>query len=76
MKPAPRLPIALVFSLAIGLGGCAVGQRLGWHATPADATASVRASCEAATRTLTGRDDHATAIDACIEAKTRQGLRD
>lgn len=74
MKPAKLLAIAFV--LATGLGGCAVGQRLGWHAAPADATASVRASCEDATRTLTGRADYATALDACIEAKMRQGLRD
>jgi hypothetical protein len=57
------------------LGGCAVGQRLGWNATPVDATDRVRASCEEATRTLKGGPDHATALRACLEAKTRQGVR-
>jgi hypothetical protein len=74
MKPAQVLISALV--LATALAGCAVGQRLGWRAAPAEATASVRASCEDATRTLVGKADHATALGACLEAKTRQGLRD
>ena len=54
------------------LGGCAVGQRLGWTTTRADATDRVRASCEEATRTLKGGPDHATALRACLGAKTRQ----
>lgn len=54
------------------LGGCAVGQRLGWTPTRADATDRVRASCEEATRTLEGGPDHATALRACLDAKTRQ----
>jgi hypothetical protein len=73
MKPAQALVIAL--ALATGLAGCAVGQRLGWRTTPAEATASVRSSCDDATRTLAGGPGHATALEACVEAKTRQGLR-
>jgi hypothetical protein len=58
--------------MATSLAGCANGQRLGWTTTRADATDRVRASCEEATRTLKGGPDHATALQACLDAKTRQ----
>ena len=54
------------------LGGCAIGQRLGWTATQSEATDRVRTSCEEATRTLKNGPDHATALRACLDAKTRQ----
>jgi hypothetical protein len=65
--------IALMLACTTALGACAVGQRLGWTSTPrADATDRVKASCEDATRTLKGGPDHATALRACLDAKTRQ----
>ena len=67
-----RIRIGLVAVIGLGLGGCAIGTRLGWHAervTPSDA---IRAHCEANVRTLNGQPDHDTALRACMEAKTRQ----
>jgi len=73
-----RKRTALLFSLpllALTLGGCALGTRLGWNARVDAPTEAVRASCNDAVRTLEGEPDHATALRACLEAKTRQGVR-
>jgi hypothetical protein len=70
-----RIRLLATCLVATSLAGCAVGQRLGWTATRADATDRVRASCEEATRTLQGGPDHGTALRACLEAKTRQRVR-
>ena len=67
-----RIRLLAMAVVAASLAGCAVGQRLGWTATRVDATDRVRASCEEATRTLKGGPDHATALRACLDAKTRQ----
>lgn len=74
-----RIRVATTLAAAALLGGCAtgqrMGQRMGWTATPADATALVQASCDEATRSLKGGPDHGTALSACLDAKTRQHLR-
>ena len=57
---------------AAALGGCAVGEKLGWQRTHEPPSAVVQASCDAATQTLKGGPDHATAHRACVDAKTRQ----
>ena len=67
-----RVRLVTTCLVATLLGGCAVGQRLGWTTTRLDATDRVRAGCEEATRTLKGGPDHDTALRACLEAKTRQ----
>jgi hypothetical protein len=54
------------------LGGCAVGDKLGWHRGHEPATEVQLASCDAATATLKGRADHDTAHRACVSAKARQ----
>jgi hypothetical protein len=61
--------IAVAASL---LGGCAVGQRLGWQRTHEPATEVQVASCDAATATLKDRPDHGVAHRACVDAKARQ----
>ena len=67
-----RIASLTAFAAAL-LGGCTLGQRLGWTAGDrTDATDAVRASCEQATRTLKGGPDHGTAQRACVDAKTRQ----
>ena len=75
MHASTRFPLAAALA-AILLGGCAVGQRLGWTATTdRGASDDIRASCEESTRTLKGRPDYDTALGACLEAMTRQHLR-
>lgn len=67
-----RLRIGLAALVALGVSGCAIGTRLGWHAervTPSDA---IRANCELNVKTLSGQPDHDTAMRACVEAKSRQ----
>ena len=64
--------IAATIALSGLLGGCAVGQRLGWHHEHAPATEVVVAHCDEATSTLKGRPDHDTTQRACVDAKTRQ----
>ncbi len=67
-----RVRIGLVALVALGVGGCAIGTRLGWYAervTPSDA---IRANCELNVKTLQGRPDHDTAMRACVDAKSRQ----
>ena len=61
--------------IATLLGGCAVGQRLGWTTTRVDATAEVKASCEENTRSLARSPSQDEAMAACMDAKTRQHLR-
>ena len=57
---------------AVLLGGCAAGQKLGWHGYHPPASAVQVASCDAATATLNGRPDHDVAHRACVDAKARQ----
>ena len=64
--------VALLALAAGALGGCAVGQKLGWHRSHEPATEVVQASCDKATSTLKGKPDHDTAYESCVEAKTRQ----
>lgn len=68
--------LRIVFTAGLAgslLGGCALGQRLGWTTRhDVDATEAVRVSCEEATRTLANGPDHGTAQRACLDAKTRQ----
>ena len=66
---------ALLFAASLATQGCAIGARLGWTGTHAVPTDIVQANCESDVRTLKGRSDHATALGACIDAKTRQGVR-
>ena len=72
MKPAIRTICVLASALLVG--GCAIGTKLGWHRGHETPTAVVQASCDAATATLKGRPDHDVAHEACVEAKTRQGV--
>lgn len=53
-------------------GGCAVGEKMGWHRSAAPATDVQLASCESATATLKDRPDHDVAHRACVDAKVRQ----
>ena len=73
-----RLCGSLMILVIVSLAGCAtanrVATRMGWRGEHAVATDTVRANCEAATRTLAGQPDHDTALRACIDAKTRQHL--
>lgn len=73
---AARLRGLLMVLAIVALAGCAtanrVATRMGWRGEHAVATDTVRVNCEAATKTLTGRPDHDTALRACIDAKTRQ----
>ena len=70
MKGSARMAVAL--AAASLLGGCAVGDRLGWHRNHEAASEVQVASCDAATATLKGRPDHDTAHRACVDAKARQ----
>jgi hypothetical protein len=69
------LRIGLLALAGIALGGCAMGkevkEEMGWtkHAVPSDV---VRSSCENAVKGLEGKPDHHIAMDACVDAKTRQ----
>ena len=67
------LPLAFLTLASVALGGCAMGTKLGWHKERAKPTEVVRANCDAAVRTLQGKSDHDTAMDACVQTKTRQG---
>ena len=69
MKVSARMLLAMAVAL---LGGCAIGQKLGWTHEHADASQVQLASCDAATRTLKGQPDHDTAYRACVDAKARQ----
>jgi len=64
--------LAAVVAAATLLGGCAAGQKLGWHRTHAPANDVQLASCDAGTATLKGRPDHDVAYRACVDAKARQ----
>ena len=69
----PKLISIALATLA--LSGCAVGERLGWtrhHEVP---NADVKASCERSVKSLEGQADHATAMQACVDATSRQGRR-
>jgi hypothetical protein len=66
------LPTVVLLSAAGLLGGCAIGEEMGWHHTRAPATEVQVASCDAATATLKGKPDHDTANHACLDAKVRQ----
>lgn len=70
MKGSSRVAAALM--AASLLGGCAIGDKLGWHRNREPASEVQVASCDAATATLKGRPDHDTAHDACVDAKARQ----
>jgi hypothetical protein len=65
------LRIGLLALAGIALGGCAMGKEMGWskHAAPSDV---VKTSCDNAVKGLEGKPDHHTAMDACVDAKTRQ----
>lgn len=67
-----RIRIGVVALVGLGLGGCAIGTRLGWHAERVTASEAIRANCEANVRTLRGQPDHDIAMRACVEAKSRQ----
>jgi hypothetical protein len=58
------------------MGGCAIGEEMGWHHNHAPATDTQVASCEASTATLKDKPDHDRANHACVEAKVRQQLTD
>jgi hypothetical protein len=71
MKKIPKL-LAAAALLSL-LGGCAVGQKLGWQrSTKAPANEVQVASCDMATATLKGRPDYDAAHRACVDAKARQ----
>lgn len=67
---------SLLVLTIVALAGCATANRMatkmGWRGEHAVASDTVRANCEAATKTLAGGPDHDTALRACIDAKTRQ----
>lgn len=70
-----RIGIALLALAGVGLNGCAVGAKLGWTANrSAPPSAVIQASCDTAVKTLAGKPGHDTAMNACVEAKTRQGV--
>jgi hypothetical protein len=58
------------------MGGCAIGEEMGWHHNHAPATDVQVASCDASTATLKGKPDHDRANHACLEGKVRQQLTD
>jgi hypothetical protein len=67
-----RIRIGLLAMAGLSLSACAIGTEMGWtsdHAAPSDV---VRSNCDSAVKTLEGKADHATAMHACVEAKTRQ----
>jgi hypothetical protein len=70
MKGSARIVLAI--AAAALLGGCAVGEELGWHRQHASASEIQLASCDAATATLKGKADHDVAQRACVDAKARQ----
>ena len=72
MKTKAMARTAAVAALAVLLGACAMGQKLGWQRTHAPATEVQLASCTTATATLEGRPDHDVAYRACVDAKARQ----
>ena len=67
------LQFACLTLASVALAGCSLGTRLGWTREQAKPTEIVRANCDAAVRTLQGKSDHDTAMDACVQTKTRQG---
>ena len=56
------------------MGGCAIGEEMGWHHNHAPASEVQLASCEASTATLKGKPDHDRTYHACVEAKVRQNV--
>ncbi|CAN5236015.1 hypothetical protein BH11PSE14_BH11PSE14_22320 [soil metagenome] len=73
-----KLRIVLLALAAFALSGCATGgkmdwNKLGWHKQKAAPSEVVLVNCQAAVGTLKGRADYDTALDACTDAKTRQG---
>lgn len=69
---ATPLRLALPGLAVLLLAGCAAGSKLGWSKDRAEPTAAERASCETSVRTLEGKDDHALALRACLDAKTHR----
>ena len=67
-----NLARTLLLMCAVATAGCAVGEKMGWHRNHEPATEVQVASCDAATATLKGRDDHGIANRACVDAKARQ----
>ena len=70
MKGSARIVLAM--AVVALLGGCAIGQKLGWNREHLPASQVQLASCDAATSTLKGQPDHDTAYRACVDAKVRQ----
>lgn len=67
---AMKLRVASLGLCVLVLSGCAAGSKLGWNKDRAEPTAAERASCETSVRTLEGKEDHALALRACLDAKT------
>ena len=72
MKTRTVAKVAVAAAMAVVLGACAAGQKLGWQRSHAPATEVQLARCTAATATLQGRPDHDVAYRACVDAKVRQ----
>ena len=64
----------MLLAVAALMGGCAVGEEMGWHHNRAPATEVQVASCDAGTATLKGKPDHGISHRACLEAKVRQNV--
>lgn len=70
-----RLAISVVAMAVVGMTGCASGNplsRMGWTSPRVEATADIRSRCEASVQTLRGQPDYNTALQACLQAMTRQ----
>lgn len=64
-----RIRIGLLLLASLGLGGCALGARLGWHAQRELPSEGVRLNCESTVKALQGQPDHELALRACIDAQ-------
>ena len=67
-----RFRIGWLLLASLGLGGCALGARLGWHAQHAQTSDAVRLNCEITVKALQGQPDHELALRACIDAQLHQ----
>ena len=69
MAMRARFRIGWLLLASLGLGGCALGARLGWHSQRELPSEAVRLNCENTVKALQGQPDHELALRACIDAQ-------
>lgn len=64
-----KFGMGCILLASLGLVGCTLGARLGWHPQRVQASETVRVNCENTVKALQGQPDHELAMRACIDAQ-------